>query len=105
MLPALRLALRALRRSPTFTATAVLILALGIGTATAMFTVFQSVVVRRLPVQDQDRSVELSGVAKGAAREVPLLLTPFRRFRRESRTLQSRGRLAQWGSASAPVMA
>ncbi len=104
MLPDLRLALRALRRTPTFTATAVLILALGIGTASAMFTVFQSVVVRRLPVQDQDRIVELSGVAKGAAREVPLLLTPFRRFRQESRTLQSVGGFAHWGSVSAPVM-
>jgi len=99
----LRLALRALRRTPTFTATAVLILALGIGTASAMFTVFQSVVVRRLPVQNPDRIIELSGVAKGAAREVPLPLDPFRRFRQENRTLQSVGGFAHWGSVAAPV--
>src|SRR2546429_8861861 len=103
MLPDLPLALRALRRTPTFTATAVLILALGIGTASAMFTVFQSVVVRRLPVQNPDRIIELSGVAKGAAREVPLPLDPFRRFRQENRTLQSVGGFAHWGSVAAPV--
>src|SRR6266516_1080500 len=99
----LRYALRSLSRTPTFTATAVLILGLGIGMASAVFTVFQAVVVRRLPVQDQDRIVELSGVAKGAAREVPLPLDPFRRFRQESRTLQSVGGFAHWGSVSAPV--
>ena len=104
MLPDLRYALRALRRTPTFTATAVLILGLGIGMASAVFTVFQAVVLRRLPVHDQDRIVELSGVAKGAAREVPLPLDPFHRFRQESRTLQSVGGFAHWGSVSAPVM-
>ncbi len=103
MLQYLRYALRALRRTPTFTATAVLTLGVGIGMASAMFTVFHAVVVRRLPVQDQDRIVELSGVAKGAAREVPLALDPFRRFRQESRTLQSVGGFAHWGSVSAAV--
>ncbi len=98
----LRYALRSLSRTPTFTATAVLILGLGIGMASAVFTVFQAVVVRRLPVQDQDRIVELSGVVKGA-REVPLPLDPFRRFRQESRTLQSVGGFAHWGSVSASV--
>jgi len=99
----LRHALRALRHTPTFTATAVLILGLGIGMATAVFTVFQAVVLRRLPVRDQDRIVELSGAAKGAAREVPLTLDQVRRFRQESRTLQSVAGFAHWGSVSAPV--
>ena len=103
MVQCLRYAVRALRRTPTFTATAVLTLGVGIGMASAMFTVFHAVVVRTLPVQDQDRIVELSGVANGAAREVPLLLDPFLRFRHDSRTLQSVGGFAHWGSVSAPV--
>jgi putative ABC transport system permease protein len=103
MLQYLRYALRALRRTPTFTATAVLTLGVSIGMASAMFTVFHAVVVRRLPVQDQDRIVELSGVAEGAAREVPLPLDPFLRFRHDSRTLQIVGGFAHWGSVSAPV--
>src|SRR3989475_7006669 len=53
----LRLALRALRRSPTFTASAVLILGLGIGTAVGMFTVTDTLLFRPLPVRDQDRIV------------------------------------------------
>ena len=62
-------ALRSLRRTPAFTTTAILILGLGIGMASAMFTVFHSVVMRRLPVQDPDQIVELSGVAKGGAQD------------------------------------
>jgi putative ABC transport system permease protein len=51
----LQIALRGLRRTPTFFATAVLILAVGIGMSVAMFTVFRTVLVRKLPVVDQDR--------------------------------------------------
>ncbi|HKW50054.1 MAG TPA: ABC transporter permease [Gemmatimonadaceae bacterium] len=52
-----RVALRSLRRSPTFVATASAILAIGIGMAAAMYTVFTTVLVNRLPVVDQDRLV------------------------------------------------
>src|ERR1700742_1907034 len=51
----LRLALRGFRRTPGFFVTAVLILGLGIGMSVAMFTVFRTVLVQRLPVVDQDR--------------------------------------------------
>ena len=55
----LRIALRGFRRAPSFTITAVLILAIGIGMAVAMFTVFDAVVIRPLPVTNPDRVVEL----------------------------------------------
>src|SRR4029453_410533 len=55
----IRIALRGFRRSPSFTITAVLIVAIGIGMAVAMFTVFDAVVVRPLPVTSPDRVVEL----------------------------------------------
>ena len=54
-----RIAVRGFRRSPSFTVTAVLILAIGIGMAVAMFTVFDAVVIRPLPVTSPDRVVEL----------------------------------------------
>ena len=74
----IRQALRALRRTPGFTFTTVLILGLAIGMTSAMFTVFQRVLLQRLPVQDQDRIVELQGVGRGAAKEFPLDLEQYR---------------------------
>ena len=55
-----RVALRATRRNPTFTVTAVSILGRAIGMAAAMWTVFNAVVLRTLPVRDQDAVVALN---------------------------------------------
>src|SRR5690349_20330850 len=55
----IRVALRGFRRTPSFTITAIAILVIGIGMAVAMFTVYDAVVVRNLPVPAQDRIVEL----------------------------------------------
>ncbi|HVU25257.1 MAG TPA: ABC transporter permease, partial [Opitutus sp.] len=53
----MRHALRSLAKTPAFTAAAVITLALGIGICTAMFSVIESVMLRPLPVRDQDRLV------------------------------------------------
>jgi hypothetical protein len=53
----LRLAFRTFRRSPGFAALIVLSLALGIGANTAIFGVFDAVMLRLLPVRDPNKLV------------------------------------------------
>ena len=52
-----RHAVRSLKRTPGFTIAVLGLLALGIGMSTAMFTVFKTVLVDRLPIAAQDRVV------------------------------------------------
>src|SRR5688572_1742621 len=54
-----RLALRGFRRNPLFAAVAVLSLALGIGANTAIFTLVDQILLRKLPVRDPDQLVML----------------------------------------------
>ena len=59
-----RFALRTFRKSPAFSIVAVLSLALGIGANTAIFTLIDQLILRRLPVQDPDRLVILTGTGR-----------------------------------------
>jgi predicted permease len=55
----MRFALRTLRRSPLFALVAVCSLALGIGANTAIFTLLDQVLLRKLPIKDPDSLVML----------------------------------------------
>jgi predicted permease len=52
-----RLALRGLRRNPLFATVAILSLALGIGANTAIFTLIDQILLRKLPVAEPERLV------------------------------------------------
>jgi putative ABC transport system permease protein len=60
LLQDLRYAARTLRRSPGFAATAIATLALGIGVNTAIFTIFDQIAFRPLPIPDGDRLVGIN---------------------------------------------
>jgi putative ABC transport system permease protein len=65
LLQDLRYAIRTLRRSPGFAATAIVALALGIGVNTAIFTIFDHVALRPLPIPDGDRLVGINETFHG----------------------------------------
>jgi putative ABC transport system permease protein len=90
----LRHSLRALARSPGFTAPAVLTLALGIGANTAIFSVVYGVLVRPLPYPDPGRIVELSEL-DGAGRRMRLADPNFRDLKEQNRSFAA---LSEWTS-------
>jgi putative ABC transport system permease protein len=94
-----RLALRGFRRSPTFTVTAVLILGIGIGVAAAMWAVCSAVLVRPLPVADQDRIIE-PRARDAAGVDLSMSLQEAQQLARSSRTMTEVAAFAHWGAVT-----
>src|SRR3989454_3120242 len=94
-----RHALRTLRNAKGFAAVAILTLALGIGLATAVFTVADALLLRRLPVRDQDRLVVLWGQMPERHFAYPLGFDDAREFARRTRSLERVATFASWGAA------
>ena len=98
-----RHALRGLRRTPGFVAVAIVTLGLGIGLATAVFTVAETLLLRRLPVQDQDRLLVLWGEARDQAFTYPLGLDDALEFARRPRSLEQIAFFSYYGAAPKPI--
>jgi len=99
----MRYALRNLARTPCFALTAILTLALGIGLATAVFTVAEALLLRRLPVRDQDRLVVLWGQAADRTYNYPLGLDDAREFARHTRSLERVAFFSYYGAGPKPI--
>jgi putative ABC transport system permease protein len=99
----LNVALRGLRRTPTFLTTAVTILGLGIGMSVAMFTVFRAVLVRRLPVIDQDR-IAVMWTYRVPNVEFAAGTKQLAAVRRESRAMRDVAGVAHWPAAPGPLL-
>jgi putative ABC transport system permease protein len=99
----LRFAVRSLRRTPTFAITVLLILGLGIGMAVAMFTTVTEVLVRRLPVQDQDR-VAVLWTYNTPTIEMSALGGDMPTIRHEVRTMRDVAGVVHWGAVRTPLL-
>lgn len=97
-----RYAVKALERSPGFTLIAVTTLALGIGASTAMFSVLNGVLLRPLPVRDQDDVVVLWLEAPGGVSDhLPVTQGDLNEFRERTRTFEAVAGVAFQGANEA----
>jgi putative ABC transport system permease protein len=85
-----RYGLRALRNAPGFTSVAVVTLALGIGATTAMFSVFNAVLLRPLPFPQPDRLVRIYQTNDKAEGGIgSLSMADYRELREDGRVFSS----------------
>jgi len=99
----LRYGARAIRGSPGFTLTALSILGIGIGMATAIFAVFDAVLLRPLPVRSPDEVVVLRVFEAG---DVAVASNPeeVRQLRGALRTASEVAGVSHWGTVGNPFM-
>jgi len=100
----IRFALRGFRRTPGFFVTAVAILALGIGMSVAMFTVFRTVLIRQLPVVDQDRIAVMWPYRDDPNVETAPGMKELSAFKRDGRTIKDVAGVAHWPATQAAML-
>jgi putative ABC transport system permease protein len=83
----LRLGIRLIARNRAFAAFGVLSLALGIGATSAVFSLFEAIVLRPLPVREPERLVVLSFAMPGQSPNSNLPYPQFERMRIDGQTL------------------
>ena len=100
----LRTAVRSLIRARGFSAAAIATLAFNIGLTTAVFTIADALLLRKLPVRDQDRVVVVAGISKdGRTTNYPLSVQDAQEFARASRALSGAAFISYEGATPKPM--
>jgi hypothetical protein len=86
-----RQGIRAMRRTPGFTAIAIIVLALGIGANTAIFSVVDAVLLRPLAYRDSDRLVTILMSGEG-----PVSVANYIDWRDQSHSFAAMGAADYW---------
>src|SRR5262249_30268271 len=95
---------RSVGRAPSFSAAVTLVLALGLGLSIAVFTVADALLLRRLPIADQDRLIAMHGEMRDRSLDnVPMPLAAAREFASETTTLRDLGCFESEGWWLTPV--
>jgi len=102
LLQDLRVGIRSLRHTPRFAIAAVLTLGLGIGLATAVFTIANALLLRRLPVDNQTRLIVLWGTGDGTF-NYPVGFSDSREFGLKARTVERTGLFLFNGAWPLPI--
>ena len=84
-------ALRALQRSPIFSATVVLTLALGIGATAAIFSVFDAVVLAPVSFPEADRLVQLVRTMNGSPNDTGVSAEMYEQLRAQTDVIEDVG--------------
>jgi putative ABC transport system permease protein len=97
MVQDLRYGARTMLKHPGFTCVAALTLALGIGVNTALFTVFDALMLKPLPVKDPDGLISFSGLNRGGGRRKLFSYHDYLDYRDRNTTLAG---LVAWNKAA-----
>jgi putative ABC transport system permease protein len=84
-------ALRTLQKSPVFAATVVLTLALGIGATSAIFSVFNTVLLAPVPFADADRLVQLARMMNGSPNDTGVSAEIYRQLSAQTDVIEDVG--------------
>ncbi|MBS1812753.1 MAG: ABC transporter permease [Acidobacteria bacterium] len=87
MIQDLRYGIRTLLKQPGFSAVVMLTLALGIGVNTAVFTVFNALVLKPLPLKDVDTIVEVEAVPQPGKRATRFSYADYQDYVARSQTM------------------
>lgn len=98
MIQDLRFGIKMLFKNPGFSAIVILTLAFGVGVNTALFTVFNALVLKPLPLKDAENVVEVRGVPEPGQRARRFSFPDYRDYVARSRTLDGLTLMSEAGA-------